>query len=390
MSSEKSKGADAHEAAFRALKTDLQIDLYDRDSPFLTELTRSFSGRVTEINEKIAEGMQREMGRLQREDVSGKRGKKSSEQKQKMVDDVDLMVRQFVESQMREKKQKIDSKMASGDELAPITDVVLQKAETRRAGMIAVLTQSVGTDLQTEFERHEVPESRQPKKVVDTWLKDNGAAKKFAEAQEAAAVQAKEDAPVHALDEWVDEVVRLVPEAQEHRVNDEFKETLRQKMEPIARALDIVEGVLPSPLNESPFSRNDPLRKAMRRREPKSLKPVQKTVTESLETAINKELAKRAARRTEADLQKSRPRPEPKEFDEPPVASRKKVPPKVAPKPVREKLTEVVQSQKQRELEGDGLVPTLVRKFEQIITHEKQRAEGVDQPVPPLVPRSRG
>ena len=390
MTSEKSKGDDAHEAAFRALKTDLQIDLYDRSSSFLAELTEGFSGRVTEINEKIAEGMQREMGRLLVEETGGKKRKMSPEQKQKMVNDVDVMVKQFVESQMREKKQKIDSKKASGDDLAPITDVVLQKAATRRAGMITVLAQTAGADLQAVFEQHAVPDSRQPEKVVDTWLKDNEAAKKLAEAQEAAAAQAKKDVPVHVLDEWVDEVVRLVPEAQEHRVDDEFKETLRQKIKPIAQALDVVEGLLPHPLEASPFSRNDPLRKGIRRSKPTPFKPVQKTVTESLETAINKELAKRAARRAEAELQKSRPRPEPKEFDEPPVASRKNVPPDVAPKPVREKQTEVVQSQKPRELEGDGLVPTLVRKFEQIITHEKQRTEGVERPVPPLVPRSRG
>ena len=389
MTAEKSKGTDAHEAAFRALKTELQIDLYDRNSTFLAELTKGFSNRVTEINEKIAEGMEREMGRLLIEETGSKKRKMSPKQKQKMVDDVDLMVKQFVESQMREKKQKIDGKTASGEELAPITDVVLQKAATRKAGMIAVLTQTAGPDLQAAFEQHEVPESRQPGKVVDTWLKDNEAAKRRAEAQEVAAAQAKKDTPGYDLDKWVDEIVRLVPEEHKHRVNDEFKEVLRDKIEPIAQGLDILEGLVSAPLEKSPFSRNDPLRKGIRRREPDPFKPVQKTVTESLETAINKELAKRAARRAEAELEQSRPRPEPGELKESTVVSEKKVPSEVTPKPVRGKQTESVQPKKHRELEGDGLVPTLVRQFEQIITHEKQRVENIDRPAPTEVHRPR-
>ena len=408
MTAEKSRGADAHEAGFRALKTDLQTDLYDRDSPFLAEVTREFGGRVTEINDKVAEGMQREMGRLLVEETGSKKRKMSPAQKEKMTNDVDLMVKQFVESQMREKRQKIDSKTASGEDLAPITDVVLQKAATRRAGMIAVLVQTAGPDLQTAFDQHKVPESRQPGKVMDTWLKDNEAAKKFAEAQEIAAAQAKKDTPVYELDEWVDEMVRLVPDEQKHKVDDDFKEALRKRIEPVAIALDILEGQIPAPWDESPFSRNDPLRRGIRRSGPNPFKPVQKTVTESLEIAINKALAKRAARRAETELQKSRVRPEPQEdiessvvpeksvVTEKPVASgkasvpEKRVPPEVAPKPVREKTTETPEQRRHRELEGDGLVPTLVRQFEQIIKHEKARADGVDRPVPPEVHSPKG
>ena len=401
MTAEKSKGADAHEAGFRALKTDLQTDLYDRDSTFLAELTSEFGGRVTEINEKIAEGMQREIGRLLVEETGSKKRRMSPKKMQKMVNDVDLMVKQFVESQVREKKQKIDSKTASGEDLSPITDVVLQKAATRRAGMIAVLVKTAGSDLQTAFDQHKVPESRQPGKVMDTWLKDNEAAKKQAEAQVVVATQAKQDTPVYALDEWVDEIVRLVPDEQKHKVDDEFKETLRIRIEPVAVALDLMEGVIPDPREDSPFSRNDPLRRGIRRKESKPVKPALKTVTESLETAINKELARRAARRAEAELQKSRARLEPREeiespvvpekkvISEKPAVSGKKVPPEIAPKPVREKTTETPEVKEHRELEGDGLVPTLVRQFEKIIKYEKARVEGVGRPVPPEVRSSR-
>lgn len=393
MTAEKSKGADAHEAAFRALKTDLQIDLYDRESPFLAELTKGFSSRVTEINEKVAQGMQREMGRLLAEETGGRKRKLSSKQKQKMVDDVDLTVKQFVESQMREKKQKIDNKAASGEELAPITDVVLQKAAIRRAGMMAVLTHTADPDLKTVFDQHKVPESRLPEKVMNTWLKDNEVSKKLADTHTAHEEQDSLNTPVKELDAWVDELVKLVPKGMEPEVVDDvFKEELRRELDASAQELDIKDGLIGKPQEFSPFSRNDPLRKGMRRANPNPFEPVQKTVTESLEAGIQKELEKRAARRAEAELQKSQVQPEVKRETQPANVAEKKVPPAVAPKPLRTKQaqTQALTQVKHKELEGDGMVPTLVRQFEQIIGKEKQRAEGIPHADPSVVSRSKG
>ena len=375
MTSEKSKSEDATAAAFKNMKTDLQADLYDRNNEFLTELTASLEPQVVEINRKVALGMEREMKRLMVEEGGSKKRKLSPPQQQTMVNDVDLMVRQFVESQLREKKQKIDQYSAEGRPIDAITDSIMQKASARRAGMIEVLVRNAGPGLKDAFEQHSVPESFQPEHVLDRWLIGNGT--KTAEPEqtitaETTRVEKNSDEPVHELEVWAQQLLQLVP-GQYHSEVD--IEQLRKALLDKAIQLDVADGLLQSEFTPSPFSRQDPLRRAVRRKPTNAFAPVKpKTVTETLEVAIKTELAKRAARRVEEELEISGSRPDPK-----PVGSEKTSTSqqKTSDSDVEPSQTETSGTRRfrARKLDGDGLVPKLVRQFERIVEHERQQME---------------
>lgn len=388
---EKSKGEDAFKAAFSGLKTDLQTDLYDRDSSFLKELVSKLDGCVTKINEKVAEGMQREMKHLLAEETGSNEGKMSSKQVEKIVDDVDLMVMQFVESQMRGEKQTIDNKAASGEDLSPITDVVLQKATIRRDGVVAELVKAAGPNLKSAFQQHSIPEHRQPEKVMDSWLKNNETLNKSplskAETKGSVEAGAKPDTPQKALDAWVDQIVELVPHEQKHIVDDQFKEELRERLEVSAEKMDIADNLLPNPSQASPFSRNDLLRRGMRRAKPNTSEPAAKTVTESLESGIKKELAKRAARKASAEPKQLKASPQLREENaisvtpEKPQDSKKPTPPATAPKPSKEYRAKLLAARKKPpEQTVDGMVSKLIRHFENIIEAEKAKADTANRP----------
>lgn len=382
MTSDKSKGEDATATAFKNLKTDLQADLYDRGSEFLKKLTSNFEPRVVEINQKVAAGMEREMQRLMAREGGSKKRKLSPQLQQTMIKDVDIMVQQFVESQLREKKQKIDQYTSEGRfaDVEAITDMVLVKARARRAGMIGVLVKNAGPGLGSTCEQHTVPESLQPDRVLDNWMIDNGTKQpdqKHSVKTEAVAQEQNPDKSVHELEVWATQLLQLVSAQYRTEVDiEQLREALLKK----AIQLDVAEGLLPSKEELSPFSRNDPLRRAVRRKKSAPFAPVKpETVTETLGQAIKKELAVRAARRAEQELQYSRVRSE-SPVDRQETSSK---PNKVSEEVKDTTQTETIQSKRSssRKLDTDGIVPKLVRKFEQIIeAHDKQHRKQASRP----------
>ena len=161
------------EAALKDLNQYMHTELYNQDE-FLQDLIEGARAKVQEIDQHVTSGLERGLKLALRAQMKGVRKNKrlASGAQLKLAEEVDLAVKKNIESQLREKRTRVESPLTKDQSMREDADAMLSRATQLKTGMLAQIKAGAGESYKPEiFEQMTV--SSYFDSTADTWIQKN-------------------------------------------------------------------------------------------------------------------------------------------------------------------------------------------------------------------------